>query len=113
MSESKVGNDSESTVLKLWLFIRVTKTNQRIHIRLMAEHDEFSAEMLEKLSKRIKSIRKEKGYSNYENFAFTHGFNRVQYGRYEKGSDLRFTSLARIVKAFDMTLQEFFSEGFD
>ena len=70
--------------------------NQPINIRCMAEHDEFSAEMLEKLSKRIKSIRKKKGHSNYENFAFTHGFNRVQYGRYEKGSDLRFTSLKKV-----------------
>jgi len=100
-------------VLKLWLIIEVTKMNQHIHLSDMAEHDEFSKEMLEKLSNRIKSIRKEKGHSNYENFAFTHGFNHVQYGRYERGSDLRFTSLVRIVKAFDMTLQEFFSEGFD
>ncbi|HEX9503118.1 MAG TPA: helix-turn-helix transcriptional regulator [Patescibacteria group bacterium] len=39
--------------------------------------------------------------------------SRTQYGRYENGQNLTFTSLVKIVKAFDMTLEEFFSEGFD
>lgn len=65
------------------------------------------------LGERIKSLRIEKGYSSYEFFAYEHNFPRTQFGRYEKGENLRFDNLLKIVKAFDMTLAEFFSEGFD
>jgi len=68
---------------------------------------------IEKLAKRIKSLRIEKGYTSYETFAFENGIHRAQYGRYETGTDIQYTSLIRIAKAFDMTLEEFFSEGFD
>jgi len=68
---------------------------------------------IKKLAKRIKSLRVQKGYSSYENFAFDNKIHRAQYGRYETGTDMQFTSLLRIAKAFDMTLEEFFSEGFD
>lgn len=66
-----------------------------------------------KLANRIKSIRISKGYSNYEYFAYEHNISRAQFGRYEKGEDLRFSSLVKVVKAFGMTLEEFFHEGFD
>jgi len=69
---------------------------------------------LKQLGDRIKYLRIHKAeYSNYENFAYDHDIPRAQYGRYEKGEDLRYSSLLKIVKAFDMTLEEFFSEGFD
>lgn len=66
-----------------------------------------------KLGKRIKQLRIMRGYSNYEYFAYEHEISRSQWGRYENGEDLRFSSLVKVVKAFDMTLEEFFSEGFD
>ena len=68
---------------------------------------------LVKLGERIKSLRIEKGYTNYENFAFEHEIPRAQFGRYERGEDLRFSSLMKIIKAFNMTPEEFFSKGFD
>ena len=68
---------------------------------------------IKKLAKRIKSLRIQKGYSSYENFAFDNNIHRAQYGRYETGTDMQFTSLLRIAEAFDMTLEEFFSKGFD
>ena len=68
---------------------------------------------IQKLANRIKSLRLKKGYTSYENFAFDIDIHRAQYGRYEKGTDMQFTSLLKIAKAFDMTLEEFFSEGFD
>ena len=67
---------------------------------------------LENFGNRLKQIRKQKGYTNYEHFAYKHGFNRVQYGRYENGANISFKTLVKIVDAFDMTLEEFFSEGF-
>lgn len=74
---------------------------------------EFSKEdTLKKLGQRIKSLRIQKGYSSYEYFAYEHNISRAQFGRYERGEDLRFSTLAKIISAFDMTFEEFFSEGF-
>jgi transcriptional regulator with XRE-family HTH domain len=67
---------------------------------------------ISKLGKRIRELRKEKGYPSYASFAEKHGLSRALYGRYEKGKDLRYSSLVKIVEAFDMTMEEFFSEGF-
>lgn len=65
------------------------------------------------LAQRIKDLRLKKGYTNYEYFAYEHNISRTQFGRYENGEDMRFSSLIKIVKAFDMTLVEFFTEGFE
>jgi transcriptional regulator with XRE-family HTH domain len=74
--------------------------------------DNFTTDYLDKLGKRIKSLRIKKGYSSYEFFAYDHNISRAQWGRYENGQDLKFSSLVKIVKAFDMSLEAFFSEGF-
>jgi transcriptional regulator with XRE-family HTH domain len=79
----------------------------------MSESKDFTQDELNKLAARIKFLRIQKGYTNYENFAFDHDIPRAQYGRYEKGTDLRYSSLIKLIKAFDMTLAEFFSEGFE
>lgn len=49
----------------------------------------------------------------YKYFAYDHNISRAQFGRYEKGQDLRISSLIKIVNALEITLSEFFSEGFD
>lgn len=67
---------------------------------------------LKKLGERIKALRIERGYSSYEYFAYEHGISRAQFGRYEQGQDLRFSSLVRICNAFNLTLSDFFAEGF-
>jgi len=68
---------------------------------------------LKKLGERIKSLRLKKGYTNYENFAYDNDLPRAQYGRYENGQDIRFSSLVKVIKALGVTMEEFFSEGFD
>ncbi|MFA7273423.1 MAG: helix-turn-helix transcriptional regulator [Crocinitomicaceae bacterium] len=78
----------------------------------MAQKDEFTNKELQKLAKRIKDLRIKKGYSNYENFAFDHDIPRAQYGRYENGEDLRYSSLLKVIKALDISIPDFFSEGF-
>lgn len=56
----------------------------------------------------MKEIRKAKGYKNYELFAYEKGIPRAQYGRYERGSDLKLSNLLKVLDGFDMTLEEFF-----
>ncbi len=76
--------------------------------------NEFSKEeVLKKLGKRVKKIRIAKGYTSYEYFAYEHNISRAQFGRYGRGEDLRFSTLVKIIQAFNMSLEEFFSEGFD
>lgn len=70
-------------------------------------------ENLIKLGNRIKDLRVKAGFTNYEYFAYKHDIPRAQFGRYERGEDLRYTSLLKVIKAFGMTIPEFFSEGFD
>ena len=69
-------------------------------------------DQLVKLGARIKALRIRAGYASYETFAYEHGLPRAQYGRYEQGKDLRFSSLVKVVGAFEMTMMEFFEEGF-
>ncbi len=68
---------------------------------------------IQKLAKRIKELRIKQGYTSYEYFAYDKGFSRSQFGRYEKGEDLRYSSLIKLIEAFGMTPSEFFSEGFE
>lgn len=64
----------------------------------MANKDDYTIQQLESLAKRLREVRKERGFSNYEQFAFENEIPRAQYGRYEKGHDLRFSSLIKVLK---------------
>lgn len=68
---------------------------------------------LQKIAARLKYLRKKKGYSNMDIFAYEHGFGRAQYGRYENGQDLRYTTIVRLANCFEMSIKEFFGEGFE
>ena len=77
------------------------------------EESENIKEVLKLLGARIRSLREAKGERNYEKFAFKHDLNRTQLWRYENGEDLYFSSLLKVLSALDITLAEFFSDGFD
>lgn len=78
----------------------------------MGVKDEYTQEQLKNLGKRLRELRIEKGFTNYEQFAYENNIPRAQYGRYERGEDLRFSSLLKVLKALDVSLKEFFKEGF-
>lgn len=63
---------------------------------------------LENIGNRLRKLRIEKGYSNYEIFAFDHDLNRANYGRYENGANMRVSTLIQILECHDLTLEEFF-----
>ncbi|MEL6928535.1 MAG: helix-turn-helix transcriptional regulator [Cyanobacteria bacterium J06600_6] len=68
---------------------------------------------LQRIGRRLQELRKAKGYSNYEYFAFEHSIPRAQYGRYEKGQDMRLSSFFKVLRALEVTPVEFFSTGFE
>ncbi len=76
----------------------------------MAKHDKYTDKQLKRLGEKFTEYRKAKGYTNYETFAYDHNIPRAQYGRYENGQDLRFSSLCKILKALDVSLEEFFKD---
>ncbi|MFD2565888.1 helix-turn-helix domain-containing protein [Pseudotenacibaculum haliotis] len=60
------------------------------------------------IAKELERIRKERGYTSYENFAIEHGISRMQYWRMEKGTNFQFESLLKILDAHQISLSEFF-----
>ena len=69
--------------------------------------------MLDQLGDRLRYFRKLKGYSNYEHLAYDIGISRSQYGKYENGGNIKFTTLCKILNHLNVSLEEFFKEGFD
>ena len=64
--------------------------------------------LLTSIGKKLQEVRKEKGYKNYETFAFENEIPRTQYGRYERGHDLKVSSLLKVLHALDIPISEFF-----
>jgi len=62
------------------------------------------------IGRKLEAIRKEAGYTSYENFAIDMGIPRMLYWRLEKGTNFTITSLLRVMDAHEMTLQEFFAD---
>jgi len=67
---------------------------------------------LKKIGERLKYFRKKAGYNNYEYFAYDHNISRPQYGKYEAGANIQLNTLIKILKAMNVTLEEFF-KGID
>ena len=78
----------------------------------MDKNDAYTKQQLKNLGNKLRELRIERGFTNYEQFAFEHNLPRAQYGRYEQGQDLRFSSLLKVLKALDISLEDFFKEGF-
>lgn len=70
-------------------------------------------EELQKLGARLKQLRIEKGYTNKDFFAYDHRIHPAQYSRYERGNDLQYSTLIKLINAFGISVAEFYSEGFD
>lgn len=64
------------------------------------------------IANRLKELRKEKGYSNYEHIAFELGMSRSAYWRLESGVNFELKTLVKICKLLNITLEEFF-KGID
>lgn len=60
------------------------------------------------IAARLKELRRLKGYTSYETFAFDHDLPRMQYWRMEKGVNFTMESLLKILDAHGIGLEEFF-----
>ena len=68
---------------------------------------------LQKTGNRLKELRKQKGYSNHEDFAYDLDMTRSQYWEYEKGKkNITILTLKKILDTLNVSILDFFSEGF-
>jgi hypothetical protein len=65
---------------------------------------------LKAIGERLKQLRKDRGFSNADFFAYENGIAAAQYARYERGEDMRVSTLIRLAKAYDVSLSEFFKD---
>ena len=67
---------------------------------------------LEAIAHRLRELRKERGYRNYEHIAFELEMSRSAYWRLEKGENFELKTLIKICRKLEVTLEQFF-EGVD
>lgn len=69
---------------------------------------------IKKIGLRLKQIRKERGFTNSDEFSYEYQLNRSQYGKYEAGSeDLRLSSLVKILDKLKIGLSDFFNDDYN
>lgn len=68
---------------------------------------------LKELGQRLRQLRIERGFTSAEKFAVEHDLSRVAYTKAETGSNLTYITLRKLLKVFKISIQEFFSEGFN
>lgn len=69
---------------------------------------------LQKLGDRFKKLRIKKGFVSVEKFSFECELSRSLYSNYESGKgNITFKNLLKITRVLDVSLKDFFSEGFD
>ncbi len=87
---------------------------KKVRKRATTGHFDY-ADFFQKLSTRIKTLRKTKGFSSAENFAYDIEISRISMGKYEAGNfnDIQMSTLLKIIDGLEITPSEFFAKGFD
>ncbi len=74
------------------------------------KEEEVLSNLLKRVGLKLTELRKQKGYTSHEDFAFDHDIPRVQYWRIEKGqTNVTMKSLIRLLTIHKLTVEEFFS----
>jgi transcriptional regulator with XRE-family HTH domain len=78
-------------------------------VKIMTVKEDALQTTLERIGNRLTDLRKQKGYSSHEDFAYDYEIPRVQYWRIEKGkTNLTIKSLCRLLTIHKLTVEEFF-----
>lgn len=76
----------------------------------MENSEEKTLLLLEKVAKKIKQLRKDKGYTSFQAFAYDFELNRVQYWRIESGQNITLKTLIKVLEIHQISLAEFFKD---
>jgi transcriptional regulator with XRE-family HTH domain len=63
---------------------------------------------LKKITARLRELRKQKGHSSYEHFAYEYDLNKVTVGKAETKGNINLDTLLRILEILDVSPEEFF-----
>ena len=73
--------------------------------------DKTLEQTLQDIGQKLTQLRKEKGYTSHENFAFDFNLPRVQYWRAEKGrANLTIKTLRNLLMIHQLTVEDFFCQ---
>jgi transcriptional regulator with XRE-family HTH domain len=65
---------------------------------------------LQKIGDKLKALRKAKGFTSHETFAYEFELSRVQYWRLENGkSNLTISSLIKLLNVHKISMEDFFA----
>ncbi|WP_136468026.1 helix-turn-helix domain-containing protein [Flagellimonas onchidii] len=67
-------------------------------------------ERRKRIAKRIKELRLKANYTSHETFATDNGLSRRNYWAIENGNDFKMSTLLKLTKIFDVSLEEFFKD---
>ncbi len=85
-------------VYRRWTIVQLSSQNSHVH------------QLLLRLGKRIRSLRKERGWSQ-EEFAHRSGLNRSYMSDIESGkSDISISRLLKVARGFGITIAELFTD---
>lgn len=76
----------------------------------MENSEEKTLLLLEKVAKKIKQLRKDKGYTSFQAFAYDFELNRVQYWRIESGKNITLKTLIKVLEIHQISLADFFKD---
>ena len=78
-------------------------------IKYLILKEEILSNTLTRIGLKLTYLRKKKGYSSHEDFAYDHDLPRVQYWRMEKGkANITLKSLCKLLAIHDLSVEEFF-----
>ena len=88
----------QRSVYRRWTFLQLNSQNSDVH------------QLLLRLGKRIRTLRKERGWSQ-EEFAHRSGLNRSYMSDIESGkSDISLSRLLKVARGLGITIAELFSD---
>ena len=75
------------------------------------KEEEAVQQLQERIGQKLTQLRKDKGYTSHEDFAYDHEIPRGQYWRVEKGkTNLTLKSLVKLLAIHKITVEEFFTD---
>jgi transcriptional regulator with XRE-family HTH domain len=61
-----------------------------------------------KIGNQLRELRRQAGYTAALDFAYENEIPPAQYARYEAGSNMKLSSLIKVLSVHNLTLEEFF-----
>jgi transcriptional regulator with XRE-family HTH domain len=81
-----------------------------LQFSIMENLDKEIESKILKIAEKIKLLRKAKGFTSYETFAFEYEINRVQYWRIETGRNITLKTLLKVLSIHKISLETFFKD---